>query len=393
MAADATPDPVSEFLARAQRLGADRVARIHRLAKRVWGEKRRTPAELQAECGEAWDRVGAELGTRVRALVPAEEDRPVANLIFGSGGFTTGAHQAAQFREVAGYARKPPVVLQGLVANRSAANGCRAAEVSRRFGVPLVEMDFADWYREEVDGKEPNPIPATRFWFPRDDPKRPPPDELARRFDVRQNRFHGALGERIAETVSGPTDIASARGYSFALSSAPFRRQPRAPHANDTHPADLTFVDPATNAKVYPGWQAGPIGRMMKDGHRTLRGSLIEVEFMDRLAQVDELDAGALLAVGGGVTPEGPMAAKDVQAAMKLVDDEVFCTLEPTGLILAWGITERPVPVEFRDLGGNAVSLAQRVVVVGDAVRGGVNAWGRDLERDLEGLERFLLQA
>ena len=391
MAAGAGTGSTAEFLARAERLGADRVARIHRLAKRIWGERRWTPADLQARCAEAWDGIGSDLGVRVRPLVPIAEDGPAANLIFGSGGFTTGAHQAAQFREVMKYARKPPVVLQGLVANRSAANGCRASEVSRQFGVPIVELDFADWYREAIDARESNPITATRFWFPRDDPKRPPPEELARRFDIRQHRFHGALGEKIAETVSGPTDIASARGYSFALSGAPFRGQPRAPHANDTHPADLTFVDPATKAKLYPGWQAGPIERMLKDGHRTLRGSLIEVEFMDRLAQVDELDEGALLAVGGGVAPEGAMAAKDVQTAMKLVDDDVFCTLEPTGLILTWGITERPVPVEFQDVGGSPVTLTQRAVVVGDAIRSGVNAWGRDLERDVGGLERFLL--
>lgn len=384
------PPAPAEFMDRARRRGAERIEMMHHLSKRIWSEKRWTPAGLQTRCMEEWDALGSTLGAKIRPLVPVSDERHVTNLIFGSGSFTTGAFEAAQYQAVARYAPDPPVALQAFVANRSEANGCSGARVSREFHVPLVELDFADWYRECVDGKETNPISATRFWFAKDDPKRPPPAEVVRRFEIRQERFHAALGEKIAEEVVAHTDIASARGYSFALCSALFKGQTAKPHANDTHPADLTFVDPRTKAKTYPGWQSGPVGLMMKNGHGTFRGSLIEVEYMDRVAQIDALDEGALLAIGEGVAPVGPMAATDIQSAMKLVDDYVFCTLEPTGLLLAWGITDRPVPVEFQDTAGNPVIVSQRAIVVGDEVRSGIRAWGGDLRADLEKLERFL---
>jgi hypothetical protein len=380
------------FMEQVRKRGDERVQMIHKLARRVWKERRLSPSELQNRCLEAWDDAGAALGTRMRPLVPIEEDRQATDLIFGSGSFTTGEFQAAQFRAVAKYAAKPPVVLRGLVANRSEANGCNAAGVSRRFHVPLVELDFAEWYHEYIDGDETNPIQATRYWYPPGDPGRPPLLELARRFDIRQRQFHAVLGEMIAESM-GPTDIASARGYSFQFCGAMFRHQREKPHVNDTHPADLTYVDPGTKEKLYPGWQSSAVQLMMRDHHRTFRGSLIEVEYMDRVEQIDELDEGALLAIGEGVSPETDvtMKAREIQSAIKLVDDHVFCTLEPTGLLLAWGISEKPLQIEFQDIDGNPVMVNQRVIAVGDRVRSGVNAWGRDLKQDLGELERFLL--
>ncbi len=364
---------------------------IHRLAKLVWAEKKWTPVDLQTHCQETWDRIGSQLGTKFRPLVPATEGRPVTNIIFGSGGFSTGGHQVAQFKAVAKYAPKPPVKLQGIVANRSEANGCNARKVSADAGVPLIELDFADWYKEAIDGNEQNPIMASRYWFPPGDKERPPAQELARRFELRQEKFHGALGKMIAERFHEPTDVVSARGYSFQLCSSLFSHQKVKPHANDTHPGDLTYVDAATKAKKYPGWQSGAIQIMMKSGHKNFRGSLIEVEYMDKVAQIDQLDEGALLAIGGGVTPDRPLTAKDVQNAMKLMDDDVFCTIEPTGLILAWGISERTVPIEFQDISGKMIEVNQHAIAVGDELRGGVNAWGRNLKDDIAGLESFLV--
>jgi len=383
--------PLAEFMDRLRRRGAERVEMIHRLAKRIWAEKRWTPSDLQSKCMEAWDKVGSSLGTRFKPLVPANSDRPATNIIFGSGGFSTGGHQVAQFKAVEKYASKPPVILQGLVANRSEANGCNAVKVAKEYGVPVIELDFADWYRQTIDKSETNPILASRYWFPPGDKERPPAAEIARRFDIRQEKFHGELGALVAEKFSGHTDIVSARGYSFQLCSSVFRHQTVKPHVNDTHPGDLTYVDPATRAKIYPGWQSGAIQIMMKNGHRTYRGSLIEVEYMDRVAQIDQLDEGALLSIGGGVGAEGPMTAKDIQNAMKLIDDDTFCTLEPTALILAWGISEKAVPVEFQDIRGNTVEVRQHAIVVGDKLRSGANAWGNDLEKDLAELAGFLV--
>ncbi|NMC05050.1 MAG: hypothetical protein GYA24_07565 [Candidatus Lokiarchaeota archaeon] len=384
---------IDAFMAAAKAEGEARVAAIHALSYQLWHPGNFTPESLQARCIAAWDTLGREIGSRIEPLVPVPEDRPVTNVIFGSGGFSTGAFQAMQFKAVKQYASHPPVLLSGIVANKSRAAGCNASVVASDNGVPLVELDFATWYREHVDKAETNPIAASRYWFPKDDPARPEPGVMASRFSIRQDRYHAALGEGIARAIGTPIDIASARGYSFQFCSAMFKQQRRNPHVNDTHPADLTYVDPPTGTKLYPGWQSGAIQLMMKARHATFRGSLIEVGFMDTVAQVDQLDEGALLAIGGGVAPDKSLActADQVQAAMKLVDDHVFCTIEPTGLILAWGITEKPVRVTYQDVNGQDVVLRQKAIVVGDQVRAGKNAWGCNLSADLLALGRFLL--
>jgi hypothetical protein len=385
---------IDEFMASAKSEGEARVSRIHALARRLWHDGHLTPGDLQARCMSAWDVLALEIGSRILPLVPVPGDGPVSDVIFGSGGFSTGAFQAMQFESVNHYAKHPPVILSGIVANKDKAAGCNASVVAGDYGIPLVELDFATWYREHVDKAEKNPIPASRYWFPKDDPARPGPETIAARFAIRQDRYHAALGESIAKAIGSPIDIASARGYSFQFCSNMFKQQSRNPHVNDTHPADLTFVDRVTGAKLYPGWQSGAIQLMMKARHATFRGSLIEVGFMDDVAQVDQLDEGALLAIGGGVSP-GPSltcTADQVQVAMKLVDDYTFCTLEPAGLILAWGITDKAIPITYQDVNGQDVIVRQRAMVVGDTVRGGKNAWGCNLAADLKALERFLLK-
>ncbi|MEX2683741.1 MAG: hypothetical protein Q6373_019355 [Candidatus Sigynarchaeota archaeon] len=385
---------IDAFMAAAKADGEIRIARIHALAKRLWHDGRLTPVDLQAKCMAAWDNIAENIGSRIVPLVPVRENQAVTDVIFGSGSFSTGAFQAAQFKVVEQYAKHSPVKLAGIVANKVKAAGCNASVVAGDHGVPLAELDFSAWYREHVDKAEPNPVAASRYWFPKDDPARPDHREISKRFAIRQVQYHAALGERIAEAIGVPIDIASARGYSFQFCSAMFKQQSRNPHVNDTHPADLTFVDPETKAKLYPGWQSGAIQLMMRDKHARFRGSLIEVGFMDRVEQVDELDEGALLAIGGGIAPDASISctADQVQAAMKLVDDYLFCTIEPTGLILAWGITDKPVPVMFQDLKGHDVVVRQRAIVVGNEIRAGRNAWGRDFDADLERLESFLLK-
>ncbi|MBS7630807.1 hypothetical protein KEJ47_04415 [Candidatus Bathyarchaeota archaeon] len=380
-----------KFLSNARARSDERVQLLHKLARKIWKEKRWTALDLQAKCSEAWEELSRELGTRVLPLVPVKKDRPITGVIFGSGGFTTGEFQAAQYKLVESYAPNPPTTLLGLVTNRSEAHGCGASRASRRFNLPLVELDFSDWYHENVDCKETKPIQATRYLYSKEDPNRPDVQELSRRFSIRQEFFHKELGEKIAETFSHPLDIASARGYSFQLCSSIFKHQEKLPHANDTHPADLTYVDAETCQRKYTGWQAAPIKRMLIAGHRLVRGSLIEVEYMDSFDQIDKLDEGALLAIGEGVEkPAFPVEEDMIQEALKLVDDYVFCTLEPTGLILAWGITEDPIPVTFQNDEGDPIVLKQRSIVVGNKVRSGIHAWGRNLEKDLKELEDFL---
>ncbi|MHA1684601.1 MAG: hypothetical protein ACTSUE_26925, partial [Promethearchaeota archaeon] len=197
---------------------------------------------------------------------------------------------------------------------------------------------------------------------------------------------------KIGDVVGTRTDIVSARGYNYQFCRNIFRYQETPPHVNDTHPADLTFVEPDTREKCYPGWQSGAVQRMVRAGHRRFRGSLIEVNFMDTVNQVNDLDEGALLAIGDGVPAlnrEKP-DSKLIQEAMKLVDDYIFCCLEPTGLFLAWGITEDPVDVIFQDVKGNDVVVNQRAIVVGNQLKSGKDAWGGNLQVDLKDLESFL---
>lgn len=370
----------------------ERVEGIHIIAKKIWGERQFTPVDLQNKCIEKWEEIGNALGTRILPLVPVSEERPASNLVFGSGGFSTGLFQARQYNVVEEYSPKPPVTMQGLVANRSSEHGCNAVQVREKLGVPLVELDFEDWYRENIDEGEEKPILATRFWFSADDPNRPPESELTERFRIRQEMFHGDLGRQISEDMDAVIDTVSARGYSFQFCSSLFPDQDTTPMLNDTHPADLTYVDPGTGERLYPGWQSGPIRQMIRDGLTNILGSLIKVEFMDRIEQVYELDEGALLAMGEGVFIEDQKRylAREVQNALKLIDDYVFCTLEPTGLILTWGISEDKFPVTYRDLSGNQIELIQNLIVVGGKIRSGINTWGRDLFNDLKELDEFL---
>ncbi|MFX0101333.1 MAG: hypothetical protein ACFFCS_17295 [Candidatus Hodarchaeota archaeon] len=381
------------FMLRVKERSEERVGLIHSLSKKIWSGNDLTPFELQGKCMDAWETLGDDIGSKIVPLIPVKEERPITNLIFGSGSFSTGSFQAAQYGVVKGYASKPPVILQAIVANKSVEHGCNGRGVSEQFNVPLVELDFIDWYHEMIDESEENPIRASRYWYLKDDPKRPPASEIEERFKIRQERFHGDLGGMIKEFSSFPTDIVSARGYNFQFCSNIFKHQETKPHVNDTHPADLTYVDPSTGEKLYPGWQSGAVQLMINNNHDTFRGSLIEVGYMDTINQIDELDEGALLAIGEGITPHpnGSLDAKEIQSAMKQIDDYIFCTLEPTGLFLTWGITEKCLDVPFQDVRGNEVLVNQHVIVVGDKIKSGTNAWGKDLEQDLRELEEFLL--
>ncbi|MHA1619835.1 MAG: hypothetical protein ACTSVZ_11185, partial [Promethearchaeota archaeon] len=87
---------------------------------------------------------------------------------------------------------------------------------------------------------------------------------------------------------------------------------------------------------------------------------------------------------------DSEFTAQEIQKAMKIIDDYFYCTLEPTGLLLFWGITDRPVPVVYQDLHGNPVIVHQKAIVVGDHFHSGVNAWGKNLDTDLEELKKLM---
>jgi hypothetical protein len=344
---------------------------------------------------DVWEEIGKKLGSRIKPLVPVSQDRPVTNLIFGSGSFSTGRFQAEQYQKVKSYLSKPPIILQGIVSNKSREHGCNGPEIAKQFKVANINLDFNDWYHENVDQNEENPIRATRYWYPPEKEKDIDLEDIANRFNIRQNGFHKILGEKIAKKVRYPTDIASARGYNFQFCRCMFSHQKNAPpHVNDTHPADLSYVDPQNKTKLYVGWQSGATQRMMEDNISQLRGSLIEIEYMDKISQIHELDEGVLLALGHGIQLSSTknFNASEIQNILKILDDYYFCTLEPSGLILLWGITENKIPIAYQDINGNPISIKQKAVVVGNQILSGINAFGYNFKKNLEDLEEFLKQ-
>ena len=112
-----------KFMLRVKERCEDRVQLIHALSKRIWNLEKITPVELQCKCIDEWEKFGNEIGSNIIPLIPVKDDRPVTNLIFGSGSFSTGSFQAAQYVAVKKYAPEPPVILQAIVANKSIEHG------------------------------------------------------------------------------------------------------------------------------------------------------------------------------------------------------------------------------------------------------------------------------
>ena len=382
-----------ELLTQVERESQQNIDSIHHLASKIW--KQTSPVELQNICMDVWEELGKNIGSQIKPLVPASQDRPVTNLIFGSGSFSTGKFQAQQYQKVKSYLDKPPIMLQGIVSNKSREHGCNGPEVAKQYKVPNINLDFNDWYHENVNQKEENPIRATRYWYPPGKEKEIDMKDIENRFNIRQNVFHKILGEKIAENVNYPTDIVSARGYNFQFCRCIFSHQKNVlPNVNDTHPADLSYVNPQNKVKLYVGWQSGATERMIEDHIKQLRGSLIEIEYMDKISQIHELDEGVLLAIGHGVQASSSKncSANEIQNLLKIIDDYFFCTLEPTGLLLLWGITENKVPITYQDVNGNPIAINQKAVVVGNQVLSGINAFGYNLKKNLEDFEQFLKQ-
>jgi hypothetical protein len=382
-----------KLLNQVERDSQQNIESIHHLASKIW--KINSPIEIQTICLDAWDEIGKNIGSTIKPLVPASKDHPVTNLIFGSGSFSTGKFQAQQYEKVRSYLDKPPIILQGIVSNKSREHGCNGPEIAKQFKVANINLDFNEWYHENVNQREENPIRATRYWYPPGKEKEIDMKDIENRFNIRQNVFHKILGEKIAEKVDYPTNIVSARGYNFQFCRCIFSHQKNAlPHVNDTHPADLSYVDPQNKTKLYVGWQSGATERMMEDHISRLRGSLIEIEYMDRISQIHELDEGVLLALGHGVQSSSSKncSPSEIQNMLKIIDDYFFCTLEPTGLLLLWGVTKNKIPITYQDINGNPITINQKAVVIGNQVLSGINAFGYDFKKNLEDLEQFLMQ-
>jgi hypothetical protein len=370
------------------------IEKLHKLSKKVWQIKNYSPYELQNKCIGKWDELKNDIGSEIHPLIKVYEDRPVTNLIFGSGGFSTGNFQAAQYQKVKDYLDKSPIILQGIVTNKSERNGCNGKKIALKNNLPYISLDFADWYHEFIDKEQTNPIRATRYWFQPNDPNKPSIKEIAYRFDIRQNQFHKALGQEIENKLNYPTDIVSARGYNFQFCSNLFFHQKETlPVINDTHPSDLTYIDPSTKERLYPGWQSQAVQLMLDDNIKQIRGSLIGIDYMDTTEQIYELDEGPLLAIGQGIDVYDNLGRnpRSIQELVKIMDDFFFCTLEPTGIILTWGISEKKMSITYQTISGEPKIVKQHAIIVGDKVLSGIDAFGSNLEKNIRDLEAFLL--
>jgi hypothetical protein len=386
----------NQFLQITQDKSRKNINKLHLLAKKIWAKKKIDPIDIVNRCLDTWDYLGDQLGTRIIPWINIDETRPITNLIFGSGSFSTGEFQAEQYNLVHSYATKPPMKLSGIITNKSGQHGCNGAKIAKKHDIPLVELDFSDWYHQNIDKNETNPIKATRYWYPSPTEHKQDFQSIKKNFKIRQNEFHKELGEKISQIMEYPIDTVSARGYNFQFCSNIFKFQGnRLPRLNDTHPADLRYVNPNTSEKLYAGWQSGAIQLMIDDKiHFRYRGSLIEVNYMDNMSQINELDEGALLAIGPGINlqeePYEEFTAKQIQNLMKIMDDNLFCTLEPTGLLLSWGISETPILVDYYTKEGKKIQIKQHAIIVGNKMRSGAHAWGLNLEEDIRELENFI---
>ena len=197
------------------------INKLHLLAKKIWAKKKLEPIDIVNRCMDTWDHLGDQLGTRIKPLINVDETRPITNLIFGSGSFSTGEFQVDQYNIVHSYASNPPIKLSGIITNKSENHGCNGAKIAKKHNIPLVELDFINWYNQTIDKHELNPIKATRYWYPTHSLTEHKQDfqTITKNFNIRQNEFHKELGEKIGQIMEYPIDTVSARGYNFQFCS------------------------------------------------------------------------------------------------------------------------------------------------------------------------------
>ena len=232
-------------------------------------------------------------------------------------------------------------------------------------------MDFEQWYRGNIDRNSQNPIRETRFVYFRGDSDRPSREEVERRLGIR-NQYGAELMKAVEEKVGLKPDTISLRGYSFPI-TIPIS-------ADDTHPADLSYVEPDTGKPLYPGWQAQGTAKMVMDRHRIFRSSLIRTTPVNSFDDIKQVDAGELLSLSPGLQPSGMPDANAILEAMKRTEDSFLITLKSTGLLnYFWGIGEKPIGIRYRSLTGE-VEVMGRPVIVGPKIMSGKEAFGQTIE-------------
>ncbi len=295
-------------------------------------------------------------------------DAPLSCAIFGSGSFSTGRFElycAELIKKELGWS---PVRYTLILTNKRKS---RAREVADRFRLPIVELDFNTWYRQNYDPYSKNPIRDTSLFR---DPEYPPSHEA--RFDIRAD-FDSALLNRIKKATLLP-DMISLRGYNFPIIYSLL--VDKTPLIDDTHPADLSITD-KNGVPLCPGWQAGATQKMRDSGTDVFRSSLIEVKPFSSSSDAKSLDTGLLFALTPGIRPPTSWKTKTIQETMKRTEDYVLCALKASGIFpYLWGVSKENLEVEYKAEDGQIIKKLKPAFMVGDRLRCGRNAFGRDKE-------------
>jgi len=350
------------------KLRRERVGALMAVAEKVWSKHE--PLDLVAEVEGLWDSMSDDLGFEIEPLcrLPDTGGDGIKCVIMGSGSFSTGGDELRRAEEMRLRIGFSPVEYVAVATNRSSSN---APKIAERFGKPLICLDFERWYRDNVDRNSQNPIRETRFlYFPGDD-DRPSVEEVERRLSIR-SEYGSELMKAIEEEIGLRPDTISLRGYNFPI-TFPIS-------ADDTHPADLSYVHTDTGRPLYPGWQTRGTAKMAEDGHGVFRSSLVRAPPVNSLEDIERVDAGELLSLTPGLEPSNTRDAKVIQEAMKRSEDGFLVTLKATGLLnYLWGIGEKPIGLRYRSLTGE-VEVKCRPVIVGAKVMSGKDAFGQALE-------------
>jgi len=356
----------------------ERVKAVKTLTKMIWNKY--APYELQQKMLSLWEGLSKKTGIKFVSLYKLKKDEVLSCAIFGSGSFSTGRKELEIAREIKEELGWSPVDYKFIVTNRSKSNARAVFEEFKELGLAYVELDFSNWYRENYDRNSKSPIKDTRFFYPPGE-EAPPSEVIERNFNVRKE-FDKAVNKAIVKTGNFPTSI-SLRGYNFPLFTT-FKTLVPAGHRlviDDTHPADMSYVDPKTRLQLYPGWKSGATGKMKSDGHSLCRGSLIAIDLLDTFADAQKVDTGILYALAPGIRSPSRWSAKAIQTNMKQTEDHFFNALKATGLFpYLWGISVDPQKVKYQAIDSNIVELNQRLLVVGDQIRAGRDAFGQTLD-------------
>ncbi len=297
-------------------------------------------------------------------------------VVWGSGSFSTGRVELEEWKKAKGEIEDFPVRYRAVVSNNKNSN---AAKLAGEFNLPLVQIDFNEWYRDNYERNSKNPIKETGLFFP---PGSELPDDIEHRFKVREE-FEEELIDLLYDSTHIYADTIifnSLRGYNFPII-----------HSNDwfyddTHPADLSYVDESGNS-LYPGWQSNATEKMIEDGHKLFRSSLIWAHPIREIESIQKVDSGELLALSEGIPYEGK-DAKELQSMMKITEDSMLVALKAWGLFPTfWGYIDSVNVAYIRLDGGlGLVQREERNIIIGKKERSGARAFGQNLSLDLETL-------